>query len=58
MFMGELYTATHNIIANVLLEIYVTLNFKHEKQDFCSHILSDIMQPQLIISSLGKIIGN
>lgn len=52
--MGEIYRATHNIIANLLLEIYITLNFKHEEQEFCSHILSNIIQPQIIISSLGK----
>lgn len=52
--MGKVHTTTHNIIANLLLEVYVTLNFKHEEQEFCAHVLSDIIQPQIIISSLGK----
>lgn len=52
--MGKIYTTTHNIIANLLLGVYVTLNFKHEEQEFCAHVLSDIIQPQIIISSLEK----
>lgn len=32
--IGKTYTDTNTIIANLLLEICVTLNFKHEIQEF------------------------
>lgn len=53
--MCEICIATNNIIANPLLEISVTIDFKHGMQEFCSHILT---QPQTASSTFGKIIAN
>lgn len=47
-----------NIIANLLLEIYVTIDLKQEILEFCSHILSNLIQTQTAVSLLGKIIAN
>lgn len=55
--MYEVCIAT-NIIANLVLEIYATTDFKQEVQEFCSHILSNFIQTHTAVSLLGKIIAN
>lgn len=55
--MYEIRIAT-NIIANLVLENCATTDFRQEVQEFCSHILSNLIQTQTAISLLGKIIAN
>lgn len=55
--MYEIWIAT-NIITSLLLEIHATIDFKQEIREFCSHILSNLIQTQTAVSLLGKIIAN
>lgn len=55
--MYEIWIAT-NIIASLLLEIHATIDFKQEIQEFCSHILSNLIQTRTAVSLLGKTIAN
>lgn len=47
-----------NITANLVLEMYATIVFKQEIQEFCSYMLCNLIQTQTAVSLLGKIIAN